>query len=66
MAVDRTFALIGAPTSAGACAPGQERAPRALQRAGLVERLTVAVVDRGDGPVWRWRPDPANSRAQNL
>jgi arginase len=61
--------VIGTPTSAGAYAPGQEQAPRALREAGLVERLSVLgvdVVDHGDTPTWRWRPDPANPRAQNL
>lgn len=65
----RTVALIGAPTSAGAFAPGQEKAPAALRAAGLVGRLTeagVAVVDHGDGAVWRWRPDALNRSAQNL
>jgi arginase len=62
-------ALLGVPTSAGAFAPGQELAPRELRRAGLVERLRdsgVEVNDLGDSEVWRWRPDPASPRAQNL
>lgn len=61
--------VIGTPSSAGAYAPGQEQAPRALREAGLVERLSalgVDVVDHGDTPTWRWRPDPSNPRAQNL
>ena len=60
--------LLGVPTSAGAFAPGQEQAPAALRAAGLVERLRdagVEVEDLGDSPVWRWRPDPDNPRAQN-
>ncbi len=60
--------LLGVPTSAGAFAPGQEQAPAALRAAGLVERLReagVEVEDLGDSPVWRWRPDPENPRAQN-
>lgn len=60
--------LLGVPTSAGAFAPGQERAPAALRAAGLVERLGEAgteVEDLGDAPVWRWRPDRDNPRAQN-
>jgi arginase len=63
------LALLGVPTSAGAFAPGQERAPRELRRAGLVERLRdsgVEVNDLGDSEVWRWRPDPGAPRAQNL
>jgi arginase len=61
--------LIGVPTSAGAFAPGQEQAPRALRDAGLVESLRqagVLVCDHEDRQVWRWRPDRSNRRAQNL
>jgi arginase len=64
-----TIAIIGVPSSAGAYAPGQELAPSALRAAGLLERLTglgVPVVDHGDSPVWRWRPDRRQPRAQNL
>jgi arginase len=56
------------PTSAGAFAPGQERAPRALREAGLLDALRaadVAVQDYGDRKIWRWRPDRENRRAQN-
>lgn len=65
----RPLGLIGVPSSAGAYAPGQELAPAALRDAGLVERLTnagVAVVDHGDGSLWRWRPDRERPLAQNL
>jgi arginase len=61
--------LIGAPTSAAAFAPGQEKAPDALRRAGLVGRLRAAgldVVDHGDIPEWRWRPDRSRPFAQNV
>jgi arginase len=61
--VTRDIAVIGAPTSLGAFAPGQEQAPRALREAGLVERL--GAVDLGDTPVRRWRPDRESRRAQN-
>ncbi|MGZ4382408.1 MAG: arginase family protein [Gaiellaceae bacterium] len=64
--MSRPLGLIGVPTSAGAFAPGQEQAPRALRDAGLVDSLRVQVVDHGDRPVWRWRPDRENRRAQNL
>ena len=60
--------MIGVPTSAGAFAPGQERAPQALRDAGLIDRLAAAgaeVHDHGDSEVWRWRPDRENRRAQN-
>jgi arginase len=61
--------VIGVPTSAGAFAPGQEQAPRALRGVGLVELLQqsgVDVRDHSDRNVWRWRPDRTNRRAQNL
>lgn len=63
-----TWTLIGVPTSADAFTPGQERTP-ALRAAGLVEHLTdtgLAIIDAGDSPVQRWRPDRANPTAQNL
>ena len=53
-------ALIGAPTSLGAFAPGQEQAPRALREAGL-----HADADLGDIPLRRWAPDRTNRGAQN-
>jgi arginase len=65
----RRVGLIGVPTSAGAFAPGQEQAPRALREAGLVEHLRdggVEVSDYGECPTWRWRPDRERPRAQNL
>jgi arginase len=61
--------LLGVPSSAAAHGPGQEKAPVALRRAGLPERLTAAgarVVDYGDLPVTRWRPDPRQRRPHNL
>jgi arginase len=59
------IAVIGAPTSLGAFAPGQERAPQALRDAGLVEMLGPDVADLGDLPVRRWRPDREQRHAQN-
>ena len=64
----RRLDIIGAPTSAGAYAPGQERAPEAFRAAGLPARLRergIAVNDRGDVPGFRWRVDRANPRAMN-
>ena len=64
----RALGLIGAPTSAGAFAPGQEDAPAAVRDAGIVERLREAgieVVDLGDAPRFRWRPDRADLYAMN-
>jgi arginase len=65
----RTIGLVGAPSSAGAFAPGQEQAPAALRDVGLVSSLQAAglrVEDRGDIPGFRWRPDREHPRAQNL
>jgi arginase len=53
-------ALVGAPTSLGAFAPGQEQAPRALREAGL-----TADADFGDIALRRWSPDREHRRAQN-
>jgi arginase len=63
------LAVLGVPTSAAAFAPGQELAPAALREAGLLDRLGAGgleVADLGDSRVWRWRPDTARPRAQNL
>jgi arginase len=60
--------IVGAPSSAGAYAPGQEKAPSALRAAGLLEFLSAAgitVDDRGDVSGFRWRVDKANPRAMN-
>jgi arginase len=60
--------IIGAPSSAGAYAPGQERAPAALREAGLPERLRdlgVDVRDLGDTERFRWQVDRNNPRAMN-
>jgi arginase len=54
-------AIIGAPTSLGAFAPGQEQAPRALREAGVAAGFD----DFGDIPLRRWRPDREHRRAQN-
>lgn len=62
------LSLIGAPTSAGAYGPGQERTPSAFRAHGLVSHLTergVEVRDRGDGPLAEWRPDPEHPTAAN-
>jgi arginase len=65
----QSLTLLGVPTSAGAFAPGQEKAPAALRGAGLPEALSergIELRDLGDSPVWRWRPDRERPRAQNL
>jgi arginase len=65
----RVLNIIGAATSAGAYAPGQERAPAAFRRHGLARALTRrgrTIRDRGDVASFRWRPDPARPQAMNL
>jgi arginase len=64
----RRLEIVGAPSSAGAYAPGQERAPGAYRAAGLPALLAergIAVTDRGDVPGFRWRIDPEHMRAMN-
>lgn len=65
----KQLAIIGAPSSAGAYAPGQERAPMALRAAGLLEFLAargITVVDYGDVSPFRWSADKVNPRAMNV
>jgi arginase len=65
----RLLNMIGAATSAGAYAPGQERAPAAFRRHGLAAALASRgriIRDRGDVASFRWRPDPSRSQAMNL
>ncbi|HUG29212.1 MAG TPA: arginase family protein [Candidatus Limnocylindria bacterium] len=64
----RRLHIVGAPSSAGAYAPGQERAPAAWRDAGLIallEERGLTVTDRGDVPGFRWRVDPEHRRAMN-
>lgn len=69
-AFDRNrVALIGVPSSAGARQPGQDRAPRCLREAGLVQRLAsrgIDVLDLGDLPEVCFRPDASNPGCQNI
>jgi arginase len=58
------LAIVGAPSSAGAYAPGQEQAPAALRAAGLVARLGAE--DHGDVAGFRWAPDREDPRAANV
>jgi arginase family enzyme len=60
--------IIGAPSSAGAYAPGQEKAPDALRRHGLIAALEASgmrVHDWGNVPSFRWRPDLQRPKAMN-
>lgn len=64
----RKIALIGAPSSAAAFAPGLEKAPLALRAAGLVEKLQSAgyeVADLGDCPARFFAEDDEHPRARN-
>jgi arginase len=63
------MAFIGVPSSAGARQVGQERAPRCLRLAGLLENLRSGghdIVDLGDLPEVSFSPDRQNPRQQNL
>jgi arginase len=69
VAVVGEVGLLGVPSSAAAHGPGQEKAPAALRGAGLLDALAgagVRVVDYGDLPVVRWRPDHGQRRPHNL
>ena len=62
-------AVIGAASSAGAYAPGQEKAPDCFRHHGLIaslERSGLRVVDCGNAASFRWRPDPQRPKAMNL
>jgi arginase len=63
------LSVIGAPTSAGAFGPGQERAPSAFRAHGLLGALRARgldVVDRGDGRRAEWRTDRRSPEARNV
>lgn len=64
----RPLKLVGAASSAGAYAPGQEKAPAAFRAHGLLEALIsrgATVSDAGDVVRFRWRPDPHRRTAMN-
>ena len=63
------IALIGAPSSAAGFLPGSEKAPAALRKAGLLEKLQSVgyeVNDLGDCPVHLFADDEEHKRARNL
>jgi len=65
----KKIALIGAPSSAAAFAPGTEKAPAALRAAGLIERMQAAgfeVADYGDCAPRLFADDDEHRRARNL
>lgn len=62
------ISILGAPVSAGAYAPGQEKTPAALRSAGLVRALAAARLepaDLGDIDHFRWRLDARNPRGMH-
>jgi arginase len=64
-----SLAIIGAPSSAGAYAPGQEKTPDAIRAAGLVSLLEaqgVRVSDKGNVRGYRWKVDKPHKRAMNV
>jgi arginase len=66
---DASLAIIGAPTSAGAYAPGQEKTPDAMRAAGLISLLEshgIRVTDKQNVPGYRWKVDQQNKRAMNV
>jgi arginase len=65
----RPLTVVGAPSSAGSYAAGQEAAPRVLREYDLVRRLRAGgreVTDSGDGPLQVWHPDREHPLAQNF
>jgi arginase len=65
----KRLSVIGVPSSAGAYAPGQEKAPDALRSCGLLrflQDLDVIVNDKGNVPGFRWTVDRQNPRAMNV
>jgi arginase len=65
----REWVVLGVPTSAGAHHAGQDRAPEALRRRGLLARLESAglrVVDAGDVAGEVWAPDAFEAVVRNV
>lgn len=63
-----SLAIIGAPSSAGAYAPGQEKTPDGLRAARLISLLEaqgIRVVDKQNVTGYRWQVDKQNKRAMN-
>jgi len=62
------LAIIGVPSSVGARAKGQEKAPAALRRVGLIEKIKETgheVIDYGDTKPFHFTLDLDNPKAQN-
>jgi arginase len=64
-----SLAIIGAPSSAGAYASGQEKTPDAIRAAGLIPLLEaqgIRVIEKGNVQGYRWEVDKQNKRAMNV
>lgn len=64
-----SLTIIGAPGSAGAYGPGQEKTPDAIREAGLIpflEAQGIRVIDQQDVRGYRWEVDQQNKRAMNV
>lgn len=67
--IQKKINILGVPSSAGAYGPGQEKAPDALRRAGLINELElndIQVVDAGNSIGYRWNVDLINKKAMNV
>jgi arginase len=65
---NKHITLIGAPSSAGAYGPGQEKAPQALRASGLIKLLGghhIRVSDQGDVTGARWTVDREHPKSMN-
>lgn len=65
----KALSVIGAPSSAGAYGPGQERTPTVFREHGLMSELEargIDVIDHGDGDTTHWRADAENPTASNV
>src|SRR5688572_2395674 len=67
--MNASLTIIGAPSSAGAYGPGQEKTPDAIRAAGLISFLEaqgIRVIDKQNIPAYRWEVDKQNKRAMNV
>lgn len=68
MGIPNRLVVIGAPSSAGAYAPGQEKTPDFLRSIGFLDMLSIRgilVEDVGNTPGFRWTVDKGNQHAMN-
>jgi arginase len=66
---NESLTIIGAPSSAGAYAPGQEKTPDAIRAVGLISLLedqNIHVIDKQNVSGYRWEVDKQNKRAMNV